>query len=95
MPSAETNQVHQAILLPFSIHNIPFSSLILPCTLYAYFIHFPRIEPLAFASEILKSNNQDVTVVVSAKNVLMRIDDIIRKTVAYLIETFLGIKMAS
>lgn len=92
MPSTQTDQLQQSLFFAFPVYNIPYSSLVFGQTLLAYLIDCPRVQPFALISQILQSNHQNISIVISSKNVLMRIYKIFRQGIANLVEILLGIE---
>lgn len=81
-------------LSPF-VNYIPHSFFGVGLVGFKNFVYIPAIEPNTLISDALKGNHDDVDIIISSKNVLVRIDDLLRKTVANLIKLFLAAGVVS
>ena len=89
MPIAYSKEFLNTTWFLFPIDYVPNSLLILYFQVLKNCLFVPRIQPFAFIAYPLKSNHENISIVVTPKHVFMRIDEVIWQIVANLIEGFL------
>jgi hypothetical protein len=77
------------------VNDIPLSFLRLSLVSCKNFVYVSAIEPDTLISNALKGNHDDVGIIISSENVFVRIDNLLRKTVANLIKLFLATGVVS
>ena len=89
MPIAYSKEFLNTTWFLFPIDYVPNSLLILYFQVLKNCLFVPRIQPFAFIAYPLKSNHENISIIVTPKYMFMRIYKVIRQIVTNLIERFL------